>query len=390
LKYSDNERNMEHTSTNSSESSMKNKLDNDSRSSSRLPEMVAPMVTEVSSVEGQNFAEAGRIVKDWESKYRRLWGRNKDIALRTALLQLEKKRGLTRQDLQDWYNLSTDYARRKIYLLRERELLVEIMGRRTRKFKQYCISTESDNFKASSQSNASQPFAINGGNSFIRNLAAELLRKKPSFHKLFLYTNISKDLYGQLKWTIRSLKNKAKVEKFLIDFRRWVEFSITPDGATTIMLSATANPYELHSPNGLVDFFAALGNARGILQVSCNEISRIPKENSWKLKMFDRDKTIPISELEKHTPQVNGWWSDEGVTVQHLGEAFQIYGKMMPISGAGFRIENQTTVKESEKNVTETILDAAFPEITFKSAFEELQDLRKRIERLEGSKPSEL
>jgi hypothetical protein len=390
LNHSDNERNYDHTPATSSESSIKNKLESDSRISSISPEMVAPMVTEVSAVEGQNFAEAGRIVNDWESKHCRLWGRNKEVASRTAMLQLKKKRGLTRQDLQDWYNLSTDYARRKIYLLRKRGLLVEITGRRTGKFKQYCISTESDNFKASPQSIASEPFAINGGNSFIQNLAAELIRKKPSFHKLFLYTNIPKDLYGPLKWTIRSPKNKAKVEKFPIDFRRWVEFSITPDGTTTIMLSSTANPYELHNPDGLVDFFAALGNARGILQSSCNEISRIPKENSWKLKMFDRDKTIPISELEKQTPQINGWWSDEGVTVQHLGEAFQIYGKMMPISGAAFRIENQTTVKESKKNVTGTILDAAFPEITFKSALEELQDLRKRIERLEGSKPSEL
>jgi hypothetical protein len=156
------------------------------------------------------------------------------------------------------------------------------------------------------------------------------------------------------------------------------------------MLSSTANPFELHNRDGLVDFFAALGNARGILQSSCNEISRIPKENSWKLKMFDRDKTIPISELEKDAPQINVWWSDEGVTVQHLGEAFQIYGKVMPVSGAAFRVENQTTVKESEKNVTETILDAAFPEITFKSALQELQDMRKRIDRLEGSNSSKL
>jgi hypothetical protein len=349
LNHGGNEENTDHTPAISSESSIKRKLKNDSRINPGLPEMVASMVTEVNPIEGQYFAEAGRIVKDWESKHHRLRGTNKEIALRTAMLQLEKKRGLTRQDLQNWYNLSSDYARRKIFLLRERGLLVEVTGRRKGKFKQYCISTESDNFKASPQPNASQPLVINEGNSFIQDLAAELLKRKPSFHKLFLYTNIPKDLYGPLKWIIRSPKNKAKVEKFLIDFRRWVEFSITPDGATTIMLSATANPYELHNPDGLVDFFAALGNARGILQSSCNEISRIPKENSWKLKMFDRDKTIPISELEDHTPQINVWWSDEGVTVQHLGEAFQIYGKRMPISGTAIRIENQTTVNRKAR-----------------------------------------
>lgn len=365
-------------------------IENDSIKCAILSEKVAPVVIGVSYKEEQNFEESGRIVKDWESKHSRLWGRNKEIALRTALLQLEKKRGLTRQDLQNWYNWNTDYARRKIYLLRERRLLVEIKGRRSGKFKQYCISTESDNFRASHQSNASQASAINEGESLVQNLAAELIKRNPTFHKLFLYTNLPKDLYGGLKWNIRSPENKAKVQEFPIDFRRSVEFSITPDGATTIIMSCTANPYELHTPDGLVDFFAALGNARGILQSSCSDISRIPKENSWKLKIFDKDKTIPISELEKHTPHIMRWWSDEGVKVEHLGEVFQIYGKGMPITGAAFRVENQITVEEPEKSLTETVLEAAFPEITFKSAFDELQDLRKRIEKLEGSKPSEL
>lgn len=365
-----------------------NNLKDDSRHATMPPQNVAPMVIEVNHIENENFAEAGRIVKDWESKHKRLRGRNKEIALRTALLQLEKKRGLTRQDLQNWYNLNTAYSRRKIYLLREIGLLVEIKGRRRGKFKEYCISTESDNFQASHQSNVSQDSAITERESLVENLAAELIKKRPTFHKLFLYTNIPKDLYDALKWTIQSPQNKAKVKEFPIDFRRSVEFSISPDGATTIMMSCTANPYELYTPHGLVDFFAALGNARGILQSACSEISRIPKENSWKLKMFDKDKTIPISELEKNSPQITRWWSDEGVKIEHLGEVFQIYGKMMPITGAALRVENQTTAKEPQKMVTETILEAAFPEVFVKSAFDELQDLRKRVEKLEEEKNS--
>ena len=94
--------------------------------------------------------------------------------------------------------------------------------------------------------------------------------------------------------------------------------------------------------------------------------------------MFDKDKTITLSELEKDIPQVMKWWSAEGIKVEHLGYAFQIYGKVMPETGEAFRVEVQSTVED--KDLSEAMLEAIFPEVKFKTA---LELMNRRVERLE-------
>jgi hypothetical protein len=132
---------------------------------------------------------------------------------------------------------------------------------------------------------------------------------------------------------------------------------------------------------------SSLGEARSILKAESRDLRNVPEVASWKLKIFDKDKTISVSELEKDIPQVMRFWSDEGIRVEHLGEAFQIYGRVMPETGPAFRIEPQSKVENSENvDLADAIIRETFPEIKFKSAFDMLHDLNKRVERMEGKR----
>jgi DNA repair protein RadA len=368
-----------------------NEIDNETKNK----ENVALKRTEVNRDKVDNiWLQAGRIVKDWESAHNRsLRGRNREIALKAAYLQQTQKRGIIRLDLQRWYNYNSNYARRKIYLLqKELGLLVPLGGRRrVSRFQQYCVSTELDKFNEEDRNTRdSMDGSSVGGDgqarrTLIQHLVATLSRRKPTFHKLHLYTALPSELYDDLNWALPSTRNKAKTKEFPIEHRRSVEFEIYPEGTTAIHMVSTANPYELHTPKGLVDFFSSLGEARSILKSECNDLRRIPPVTSWKLKMFDKDKTISLSELEKDIPQVMKFWSSEGIRVEHLGEVFQIYGKVMPETGPAFRFEVQSSAEDPEKDLTEAIIKETFPEVESSTAFEMIHDLKKRVEQLEGN-----
>jgi hypothetical protein len=351
---------------------------------------VAPNSIEVSGDKNDIWFEARKIVGDWESAHHRsLRGKNKDIALRAAYTQLTQKRGIIRLDIENWYHYNSNYARRKLYLLQnQHHLLVPLKGgRRIRRFQQYCIATERDKFSEEKQSrHIGIDFATEENQSaetLIQHLVVALSRRKPRFHKLHFYTKLPPEIYTDIDWTIPSMINKGKVKEFRLDYRRSVGFEIFPDGAAVIQLTCTDNPYELHAPSGMMDFISSLGEARSILKGASKDQHNIPPVTSWKLKMFDKDKTISLSELEKDIPQVIKWWSREGMKVEYLGQIFQLYGKVMPEIGAAFRLEVQSTVEEKDKDLAEVLIQKVFPEVEFQSALELLE---RRVERLENNK----
>ncbi len=341
-----------------------------------------------------NWLQAGKIVRDWESsRHRSLHGRNKDIALKTAYLQLVQKRGIVRRDLQNWYNYNPNYARRKIYILQKNlGLLVPLGGHpRIGRLQQYCISTELDKFHEEIQhthagvDDSSAEDDDQAHRTLIQYLVSTLRSRKLTFHKLQLHTELPSELYEDLAWAIPSPKNKAKVKEFRIEHRRSVTFEIYPEGGTNINMSSTANAYELHTPKGLVDFFSSLGEARSILKTECHDVHRIPHVASWKLKAFDKDKTISLLEVEEDIPQVIRFWSSEGIKVEYLGKVFQIYGKVMPETGPAFRFEVQSSVEDPEKDLTEVIFKETLSEEDSSAAFQSIHELQKRVERLEDN-----
>ncbi len=61
--------------------------------------------------------------------------------------------------------------------------------------------------------------------------------------------------------------------------------------------------------------------------------SIIPPTGKWLLKQYDRDVTIPESELSEQYPSIIKWYISDGIQLRALGRAFQVYGKVMPICG---------------------------------------------------------
>lgn len=128
--------------------------------------------------------------------------------------------------------------------------------------------------------------------------------------------------------------------------------------------------------------FSSLGEAHSILKAECHDLRNIPEVNSWKLKIFDKDKTISVSELEKDIPHVLRFWSDEGIRVEYLGEVFQIYGRVMPETGPVFRVEAQSKVEDSDNvDLADAITRETFPEVEFETAFDMLQTRVEQLER---------
>jgi hypothetical protein len=61
----------------------------------------------------------------------------------------------------------------------------------------------------------------------------------------------------------------------------------------------------------------------------------------WLLKEYDRDVTIPESELLSMYPYIKQWYSREGIQIGALDHVFQIYSKIMPICGRCLRVEEK-------------------------------------------------
>lgn len=344
---------------------------------------VAEKVTGDKGSDIDPWQEAQRMVRDWEEQnHHQLTKRTKELALRIALVHTKLKRGVVRTDLERWYRYDSGYARRRIFLLtRKNGLLKPIKGRRIGRLQEYFISTELDRF--AHPAGFRRPLSdeeLQEATTFIQYLVGLLSERKPTFHKLSFYAKIPADLYSDLAWRVEDPANKTKVNEFRLDYRRTVKFNISPNGTTVIYLESTQNPYHLHTRQGLVEVFESLGEARSMLKAECDNSMEIPHITSWILKLFDSDKTIPMSEIkEEMTPSVLRWWSDEGVKVEYLGEAFQIYGKVMPGVGKALRFERGGVIRE-DKPLDEGILEAISPEVKLISAHELL---KKRVEKLE-------
>lgn len=358
--------------------------------SKALPSAITTDIVARKETEGEAeivdpWRRAGEIVETWElQKNRHLTKRLKDIALKIAYLHVTKSRGVIRPDIEKWNNCGGDYARRKIYLMMEAGLIVPIQGRRRGRFQEYIISTEIDSFAHPDAPRKLPDSDIKEVNTFIQYLVGLLTRKRPTFHKLSFFTQIRPELYGDLAWSISDPQNKSKVKKFRIENHRTVQFIVSPSGATAVYLESTQNPYSLHSPSELVQLFSDLGEARGILKTHCKGFNDIPPINSWSLKLFDKDKTVAMSEIEKEMPpSVLRWWSDEGVKVEYMGQAFQIYGKIIPEHGKALRFEVSSSTAD-DKPLDRAIVEAIAPEVKFTSALDELEKRVSEVEKLTG------
>ncbi len=143
--------------------------------------------------------------------------------------------------------------------------------------------------------------------------------------------------------------------------------------ATTTTTTIADNEYNISDPitsnNSLISL---------ILSQEFMQHSIIPPTGEWLLKQYDRDITIPESDLVKKYPSIRNWYSKEGIQLRALGRTFQIYGKIMPVCGRCLRVEEKVGIKEDvslEQGIKDVIIEQQPFEI--RSAFEMLKDNKK-------------
>jgi hypothetical protein len=123
------------------------------------------------------------------------------------------------------------------------------------------------------------------------------------YHNIHLETALNyKEDYDTLKWDIPSSRNSQKVKKFKLKARRNCSIVISSTGTVNISIECTLQPYEFHTPSGLVTFFASCGQIWKLLQLETDDrLTVVPPIDEWYLQRFDYNKDISIQELEsKH------------------------------------------------------------------------------------------
>jgi hypothetical protein len=378
-------------------------------------EIVAPEVREDTNIvnsiktaqkESEQWAVAEREVELWQSQNGiKLRQGAKEIACLAAYIHNTEKRGLLRTDLEK-VGYTPNYARRILYRFQEKKVLKPIDGRRrVGRLQEYFLTTKIDQYidnmddleKTAKYNVKQREKEEEDIFSFIQYLISYLSAQRPTFHKLVLQTQIPKDYYNILgrHWIVEDALNKTKVTDYGLDFRRSAMVKVSPNGTVMIHLESTYNPYHLHKPEGLVDFFGACGTVLSRLKIDCKDsIGGVRPISEWYLKQHDFDKTIPISALEEKIPHIRRWWSREGIQLKYLGKVFQIYGKAMPIDGKTIRFEGSISTKENIQ-LAQGITEAIQPELKYETALElhkqqnrsQMELIQERLKKLEERIP---
>ncbi len=179
------------------------------------------------------------------------------------------------------------------------------------------------------------------------------------YHNIHLETTLNfKEDYDLLRWCIPSPNNKQKVNSFKLEPRRSCNIVVSPTGTINISIECTLAPYEFHTTEGLVNFFASCGQIWRILQTETQgRLTVVPSLYKWYLQRFDYNKDISVKGLEARPPLEGISWISRGLLkIKYLGTIFQIYSKELPEKGEHLRVESHYSTKE-KKNVVKTVED---------------------------------
>ena len=272
-----------------------------------------------------------------------------------ASLHILEKRGITVSDLVRSGD-NKDNAEKKIQDARHSGLLVPHQTIKSGKQKQYFLSNYIHLVNESANNNKDNAEVLPTDVTLL--LAHELSNMKYVYHNIHLETalNFKKD-YDLLRWSIPSPSNKQKVNSFKLEPHRSCSIVVSSTGNVNISIECTLAPYEFHTPEGLVNFFASCGQIWRILQTEIqNRLTVVPSIYEWLIQRFDYNKDISIKDLRgSHTPLTGISWTSRGLLkIKYLGTIFQIYSKELPEKGDHLRVEGHYSTKE-KKNVVETV-----------------------------------
>jgi hypothetical protein len=326
--------------------------------------------------------DAEEAVKHWQSENptKKLKPMHKKIAIEAFKIHYSENRGITKQDVVEKFDYSDSYAKKIIFECTSNKMLTYLEGHKQGRFKEYFLSTEIERFIEKQSSNNKQGKSLDPSQlSVIQILVNEITAREPTFHKLMIHVKMivsdngfDKDynlLTAKNEWIVKSQKNKAKVKSFKLENKRSCTIQVYPNGKLIVILECSYRPFKLAEEDGCREFFETIGKVALILSQQFSQTSIIPPTGQWLLKEYDRDITIPESELSRKYPYIKQWYSQEGVQIGALGHVLQIYGKIMPICGRCLRVEEKVGIR-ADVLLEQGIKEATEQQFGIVSAFE--------------------
>jgi hypothetical protein len=334
---------------NSPSSSPSSSSINASDSASAIPPSVDALISE----------DAQQALKHWESNFnKQLTPMFRKIAIEAYNIHYRENRGITREDIVDRLGYPSSYAKKVMYECKNNKLLTHLEGYKQGRFKEYFLPTEIDRFIEKQSSNSKLEESLDHSQlSVIQILINEITGRKPTFHKLMIHVKMVSASSGfdqdynlltaKNGWIVKSQKNKAKVKSFKLEHKRSCTIQVYPNGKLIVILECSYRPFKLNETDGCREFFGSIGKIELIIsQQFQQQYSIVPPHGEWLLKEYDRDITIPESELLELYPYIKQWYSKEGIKIKAVGHVFQIYGKIMPVCGKCLRLEENVSIKE--------------------------------------------
>ncbi len=182
-----------------------------------------------------------------------------------ASLHIFENRGITVSDLENLGN-NKHNAEKKINDARRSGLIVPHPTIKLGKQKQYFLSNYIYKVNEATNNNKKNTDILPTDISLL--LVRELSDLKYVYHNIRLETSLNfKEDYNLLKWNIPSPNNKQKIKQFKLEPHRNCTIVVSPTGTVNISIECTLAPYEFHTPEGLVSFFASCGQIWRILQI---------------------------------------------------------------------------------------------------------------------------
>ncbi len=323
---------------------------------------------------------AEEMVREWEVTHEtiKLPPRIRELALFAASIHLYEKGGITVRDLEKLGD-TKDNAEKKIQDARRSGLLIPHETIKSGKQKQYFLSNYKHIIDDRIRKRRMSKLETNDEDkltSMENDIAIKLLQllsnRKYTYHNIHLETSLNyKKDYDSIKWFIPSNKNKQKVKTFNLGTYHKCKIIVSPNGTVNITIECTLDPYELHTPEGLIEFFGSCGQVLSEIQAATNNrLHVVPSISDWFIRQFDYGKDIPVTS----DPMIITYAAQGILKIKYLGVVFQIYPKGLPEVGNNLRIEGQYNTKENKK-IKDLIPDIVMDKKEKRSPFVTAEDL---------------
>lgn len=191
-------------------------------------------------------------------------------------------------------------------------------------------------------------------------LLQRLSNRNYIYHNMYLETNLIYETdYDSICWSIPSLKNRQKVNTFKLEQHCEYTIIVSKKGTINISIQCTFDPYEFHTPSGLIEFFGSCGQALSEIQEAANNrLYVVPPIPDWNIHQFDYGKDIP-SMIPNADPKVVSWTAQGILRIKDIGTVFQAYPKGIPDIGECTRFEGHYNTKEDKelKDIIPDVID---------------------------------